>query len=465
MLTDQSTIEKLKKYFNEHRSTILQNYFSFLKFESISTEEEHKQDILDCASWLEKNLHEMNFTTELWKTTGHPTLFAENLEAGSDKPTLLIYNHYDVQPVDPLDLWDSPPFEPTIKNNAVYARGALDNKGQCMYSLQAVKALLAIKGKLPINIKWIIEGEEETGSSGLSGILEAKKIRLNADYLVICDLGIPNAATPSVTLGTRGIVTMDVDAVGSAIDLHSGTHGGRAFNPLHALVDVLSKLRDSNGKITVPGFYDDVKALTDEERKNLNFSFDEEAYLRTFGIKATGGEKNFPPLERSTIRPTLEINGISGGYSGKGFKTVIPAKANAKVSCRLVPNQDPNTIGRAVADFIESHAPNGVEIKVSIHKGIGKAVRANIDAPVTKAFARSYSEVFGSPCQYAFEGGSIPIIPELKKACGGEVLLMGLGLDEDQIHAPNEHFGLTRFEQGFLVMARAIELLGTQHLL
>jgi len=459
MNTSTSSLSSLKSYFNTHREFILEDYFTFLKFKSISTEKEFESDLIACAHWLKDNVANIGFKTQLWETSGHPTIYAENLNAGPEKPTILIYNHYDVQPVDPIDLWDTPPFEPTFKDNKIYARGAQDNKGQCMYVFQALKAMMKLNGTLPINIKWVIEGEEEAGSKGLSSILKDKREQLKADYLAIADLGIPSNTTPSVTLGVRGIITMDVEATGSNTDLHSGTHGGRAYNPIHALVEVLSKLRDSNGKILVPGFYDSVAPLTENDRDHISFEFDEEHYSKTFGIPATGGEKNFAPLERSTIRPTVEINGINGGYSGDGFKTVIPAKASAKVSCRMVPHQDPMTIGKSIALYLESLAPEGIAINVKIHSGMGGAVRANPSSKVVQAYSKAYTQVFGTPCTFSFEGGSIPIITELSNACGGEIVLMGMGLDDDQIHAPNERFGLDRFERGFQVTILALEAL------
>lgn len=458
-MEQNKSLEQLQNHYNENYEAILKDYFSFLKFKSISTEQKYREEMSTCVAFLEELLKGIGFNTQIWDTDGHPVLFAQDLNAGPEKPTLLIYNHYDVQPVDPLPLWDSPPFEPTVREGNVYARGAQDNKGQCMYALQAVKALKTCFGKLPINIKWIIEGEEEAGSKGLTAILEKKKSDLKADYLVVCDMGIPAENKPSVTLGVRGIVTMDIDLTGSRYDLHSGTHGGRAYNPLHALVEILSKLRDSEGRILVPGFYDDVLELTPEEKQLITFDFDAESYEHAFGIIATGGEKNYPPLERSTVRPTIEINGISGGYTGDGFKTVIPAHANAKLSCRLVPNQNPKTIAQAVCNFILKLAPEGVKVTVDVHEGCGEAVRAAPRSAIAQAFTKAYSEVFAAPCAYCFEGGSIPVISKLKQASQAEVLLMGVGLDSDLIHAPNEHFGLERFRKGFLVMARAIQLL------
>lgn len=456
------SIEALKKIYKSNETNALQDYFTFLKFQSISSEPHFKPQMQACAAWLSDYLKKTGFEVDLWPTSTHPVLFAKHLKAGPDKPTLLIYNHYDVQPVDPLDAWNSPPFEPTVKNGQVYARGAQDNKGQCFYTILALKTLLELNGNLPINIKLCIEGEEECGSSGLSGILKDKTNELKADYLAIVDLGMQKSGHPTVTLGIRGITTMDVEVEGTRTDLHSGSNGGIAYNPIHALIELLSRLRDANGKIGVPGFYNDVEDLTDETKEQISFDFDETDYENTFGAKATGGEQKYSPLERAWVRPTIEINGISGGYSGSGFKTVIPAKAFAKISCRLVPHQNPQKIAKLVADFLKSNVPQGISVSVHVRSGSGTAVRVNPDSAVVKAFAHAYTEVFQTPCQFILEGGSIPIVTELAKASGGETVLLGLALPDDQIHAPNEHFGLDRIQNGFLVMVKGIEQLAHQ---
>lgn len=451
-----TALDTLREEYQSHQEKALEEFFTFLKFQSVSSESEYKQQVNACADWVESYLKQIGFETEQWETSGHPCIFGSWMGAGSDQPTLLIYNHYDVQPVDPLEDWVSPPFEPEIRDGEIYARGAQDNKGQCFYVLQALKLLMERDGRLPINIKICIEGEEETGSAGLYELLEKRPEEFKSDYLAIVDVGIQNLSQPAVTLGVRGMLTMDVSLTGSKTDLHSGSHGGVVFNPIHALVEVLSKVRDSDGKITIPGFYDDVEELSEEDRHQLSLKFDPEDYEAQFG-KPTGGEKGFAPLERAWIRPTFEVNGISGGYSGKGFKTVIPAKAHAKVSCRLVPNQDPRKMGKLVADFLTSHAPEGVKIEVDVHAGQGAAVRANIQSPVVQAFSNAYSEVFGKKCGFILEGGSIPIVKEMSRVGGSEVVLMGMGLPGDQIHAPNEHFGVARLELGFLTIARALE--------
>lgn len=452
-------VEQLKQIFERTKEKALADYYTFLKFESISSEPSYKDQMQACCNWVASYLKDIGLKVEIWRSKGHPTIFASYDKAGPKQPTLLIYNHYDVQPVDPLDLWHSPPFEPTEKNGQVFARGAQDNKGQCFYVMLALKTLMERDKSLPINIKLCIEGEEECGSVALSSILKEKKAELKADSLAIVDLGMQDAKTPAVTLGVRGIVTMDVEVTGTHTDLHSGTHGGLAFNPIHALVKLLTVIHDDAGKVTIPGFYDNVTSLSEKEKKEISLAFDPHRYEADFGAKPTGGETSFTHLERSWTRPTVEVNGISGGYSGEGFKTVIPAKAFAKVSCRLVPNQEPDRIGHLVADFLEKSAPQGTKVAVHLHKGGGKAVRAKASSKVAQAFAKAYEEVFHTPCKYIFAGGSIPIVTALAEACGGEVVMVGLGLDSDCIHAPNEHFGLDRIEKGFLSTARAIELM------
>ena len=458
MVTAQSSVEDLQKLYEKNLQRIHDDYFTFLKFQSVSTEEKFKDQIMECANWLHKYLVDIGFDVQFWETSGHPTLFASYDGAGPDKPTLLIYNHYDVQPVDPLNEWDSPPFEPTIRNGEVYARGAQDNKGQCLYTISAIRSLFERDGKLPINVKFCIEGEEEAGSAGLLEMANKKKKELNADYLAIVDLGMKDKNTPSISLGVRGMVSMDLELIGSKTDLHSGSHGGIVYNPIHALAELLAKLRDENGRVTVPGFYDDVKEFTEEERKLIDFGFDKENYEATFG-KITGGEKEFSPLESNWLRPTLEINGITGGYTGDGFKTVIPAKASAKISCRLVAGQNAQKVGAQVAKFLIDNAPEGVEVIPHVHSGCGEALRTSPHSKGVQAVSQAYGEVFQKPCVFTLEGGSIPIVQVLAAASEAEVIFMGFGLDTDQIHAPNEHFGLDRINQGFLTIGRILEIL------
>lgn len=439
----------------------MKEYFQFLGIPSISTDPKYAADTRKCGLWVEEKLKRLGFKTEIWETEMHPIVFASYF-VSKDKPTLLIYNHYDVQPVDPLPEWNTPPFEPVLKDGIVYARGAQDNKGQCFYVLEALRQIKEKNGTFPLNIKVIVEGEEECGSKSLPKVLEAKKESLKADYLAVVDMGIPAADIPAVTLGMRGMVTMDMEVSGCTTDVHSGCQGGMVYNPIHAITKLLADARNADGSITIPGFYDSVVPLTSEELKKITFDFDEKQFVKDFGVLPTGGENKLLPLERAWLRPTFEINGIYGGYTGEGFKTVIPAKAYAKMSCRLVLNQDPVKIGKLVKEYFESKAPPGIKVKVNVHPGGGIAARSNPSSEGVKAFSKAYTEIFGKPCRFILEGATIPIIPKLVQASQAEPVLIGLGLVTDKIHAPNEHFSVERLEKGAKIMVRALEILGGQ---
>ncbi len=453
-------MNELQTLYQKVKDQGLEDYKTFLKFPSISSNPDNAADMKACCDWLAEYLSNSGLDADIWDTEGNPVIFASYLKAGSEMPTLLLYHHYDVQPVEPVEEWDSPPFEPTIIDGNIYARGAQDNKGQCFYSILSICSLLKEKKILPINVKILIEGEEEIGSPSLPALLEKKKQQLKADYLAVVDMGMRSKSTPAVTLGVRGMITLEIMVRGTKTDLHSGTHGGAAFNPNHALVQILGQLRDSKtGKITIPGFYDDIKELTDDERNFLALDFPEDKYAQVFGQKPTGGEKGYPLAERTGLRPTLEINGLSGGYTGPGFKTVIPAKAVAKVSCRLVPEQNPDILGKKLVEHIKSLEPEGTEVTVKLRAGTGYPVRTTPHSTIAKAFAKSYEEVFGKPAEFIVEGGSIPITAKLAKACGGETVFAGLALADDQIHAPNEHFSLDRIEKGFLSIGRLLSII------
>ncbi|MDB2614029.1 dipeptidase [Chlamydiales bacterium] len=453
-----SRLNQAENFFDQNREKWLEEFFSFLKFETISAHKKSQNAMHSCVDWLKEEMEKGGLTVSEWDTISHPVLFGQNLEAGLDRPTLLIYNHYDVQPVDPLNLWESPPFEPTIRNGEIYARGASDDKGQCFYVLKALQAYRELFGTFPINIKLIIEGDEETGSEGLEGVLGKYKEDLKADAIAIVDLGITNIDQPSVTLGVRGIITMDLEVSGPQKDLHSGVEGGVIHNPIHALCDMLASIRDKEGRVQIPDFYSGVKPLSQEEAADLMLEFDHEAYEKIHGTGPHGGEKAFSPRERAWIRPTLEINGIFGGYQEDGFKTVIPAKAGAKISCRLVPGQDPEVISNRVQSYFENNAPEGIKVKVTPHPGRGHACKAEISSPIIQAASSAFTEVFKKKCRFILEGGSIPVVTELSKVTGGDVAFIGVGLPTDQIHAPNEHFGIERLKKGFCIITRMIDL-------
>lgn len=448
-------LSDLKQWYDTHKKEIFSRFFTFLKFPSIGTDPEFNQETNHCAQWLVDYLNQIGFEAALHETSVHPIVLANYLHAGKDRPTLLIYHHYDVQPVDPLDLWVTKPFEPTLRNGQIYARGAQDNKGQCFYSLTALDAFLKLCKDAKVNIKVFIEGEEESGSVGTAEFLKEKAHLLSADYLLVIDSGLPAPGVPAITMGLRGIATMEVSLTNSKMDLHSGSHGGVALNPNRALVQLLAQLWDSTGKVAVPHFYDDVKEYSKEELAKFVMTFDQKEYERKFGVKAYAIEPGFSPRESNFIRPTLEINGISGGYTGKGFKTVIPSTAVAKISCRLVPNQDPHKIFKNISDFIHSKLPKGLDLKVVDYHGAA-AFGSAVDSPIVKMVSKAYEEVLEKPCRFQLMGGSIPIVGDLAEASGAAVVVMGYGLDDDEIHAPNEHFGVDRFEQGFLTMGRIL---------
>ncbi|MBI5273099.1 MAG: dipeptidase [Chlamydiia bacterium] len=452
------TIADLKNWFSKHRSEIKEEYFRFLRFASISADPAYRDRCEHCAQWLAEFMRQGGLQTELISTPGLPLVYAEDLSAGPQTPTLLLYGHYDVQPIDPAELWISPPFEPTERNGSVYARGAVDDKGQILYAIFAVLCWKKMGRSLPVNVKFCIEGEEESHSTGLFQMLEILGKKMRADYLLVVDFDQFDRDMPAVSLGGRGLVSLEVTLIGSHTDLHSGLYGGVAYNPNRALVELLAKLWDAEGRVQVPGFYDDVVDVPEKERSMFACRYGKEDYAKACGIEAFGGEKGRTLHEANCFRPTLELNGISGGYTGAGMKTVIPAAAQAKISCRLVPHQNPETIGRSIAQFLRQNAVPGMKIEVVQHEG-DSAFRGERTSKLTQAIAKASSEVAGVECRYILSGASIPIVPELVKATGAQMVGMGYGLIDDEIHAPNEHFDMHRFEQGFLTVGRALALL------
>lgn len=443
----------------ENRVRIKETYFQFLRFKSISSDPSMKGEMQRCCAWVVDLLKKIGFDARSIETSGAPLVYAENLHAGKKAPTVLIYGHYDVQPVDPIELWESDPFEPEQRGQEIYARGANDDKGQILFAILAFQMMKELKRQPPVNIKFCIEGEEESGSSGLSDSLPKLKTLLKADELMVVDCGLSDKATPAITLGGRGIMTLEVTLSGSKIDLHSGLLGGIAYNPNRALVELLAKLWDEEGRVAIPHFYDAVVEMKEGERKQLQFHHDRSYFIREFGIEAFSGEKGRSMMDAAWLRPTIEINGLSGGYSGPGFKTVIPKEAKAKLSCRLVPDQDPAQIEKLVADFLTRHVKEGMKVDVKF-LGSGSSFRGRLDSPLAKTLAQAYTEIMKKPCEAILSGGSIPIIAELSRFSQAQVVGMGYGLPEDQIHAPNEHYGLDRLEKGIWTVARAVELLG-----
>jgi len=448
-------LAELKHWYDRHRDEILKAYFHFLRFPSISADPAYKGDCLQCAEWLAAFMKKGGVAAEQIATSTLPVIYAEDLAAGKGKPTVLIYGHYDVQPVDPLELWKSPPFEPTERDGSIYARGAVDDKGQIFYAIVAVQCWKALGRQLPVNLKFCIEGEEEFHSKGLYDMLPRLKEKLRADYLLIVDFDQFDRDVPAISLGGRGLTALEATLRGSHTDLHSGLYGGIAYNPNRALVELLSKLWDANGKVQVPGFYDGLVEPTQEDLQTFECRYEKGYYSKHFGIEAFGGEKGKSLHEANCFRPTLELNGIVGGYTGAGIKTVIPAIAHAKITCRLVPGQNPERILDSLCSFLQKHAVKGMKLELVRHKG-DVAFRGSRTSKLAVAVARAAEETTGNKCRYLVSGGSIPVVPELIRASGAEPVGMGYGLIDDAIHAPNERFDMHRFEQGFLTVGRAL---------
>lgn len=448
----------LEEYFSKNERAIQNDYFEFLRFASISSENEKKEEVKRCANWLQKLLEKRGFSVRRFETERHPVLLASSPPVPG-APTLLFYHHYDVQPVDPEEEWISPPFNPQSRDGVVFARGAQDNKGQCFYTLSALFALLEKEGSFPINIKILIEGEEEMGSHSLTDLLKENPEPFAADYVVIVDVGMKNRDTPALTLGARGLVAMEMTLKGSNTDLHSGVHGGIAYNPLQALCEIIASTKDAaTGKILIPGFYDNIQEYSDDELSCLNFSFDEKNYEETFFCAPIGGEGAFSPLQRNWLRPTLEVNGLWGGYTGTGFKTVIPKEAHCKLSARLVPGQKAEDIAQKIENFFRSQLKRGFFLDFTKLPGDGEAVSCSPNTPFVRTFRDAIFDTFGKEPALVLAGASIPISDLLQATSGGELVFFGLGLDEDQIHAPNEHFDWERFKKGFLTIGRLVSL-------
>ncbi|CEG21847.1 Succinyl-diaminopimelate desuccinylase [Planococcus massiliensis] len=445
--------QAIDQYFKDHREQHLEELKTFLRIPSISSLSEHKSDIRKGAEWLKEAMLKAGLeNAEVFETEGHPVVYADWLHA-EGKPTVLVYGHYDVQPVDPLNLWESAPFDPQVRDNKLFARGASDDKGQTFMHVKAVEALLQLNGELPVNIKFIVEGEEEVGSPNLPQYVEQNKEQLKADVIVISDTGMQGPGRPAVCYGLRGLAGIQIDVKGPKGDLHSGLYGGAVQNPLHAVVEILESFRDKEGVIQVEGFYEDVLPVSDEERAEFaSLEFDLENEKKELGITEDFGEKGYSFIERTWIRPTLEINGITGGFSGEGIKTVLPAEASAKITCRLVPNQDPDDIVAKLRAHIEAHKPAGVTVEITDFDK-GKPFLTPYDHPAIQAAGRSYEKVYNVPTAFTRMGGSVPIVAVFDEVLGLPVVLMGFGLSSENFHAPNEHFHLENFDKGLRVIS------------
>lgn len=448
------------EWFQRNEEQIYKSFSKLLSFASISTDSAFNSDVIACSKWVEEKLQKIGFSVEYIKTPNHPILLAKSKDWKEGRPTLLIYNHYDVQPIDPLELWNSPPFEPKFDEKKVIARGAQDNKGQLFYVLTALEALYENKATLGWNLIHLIEGEEECGSEGLYWFLKSRGQELLSDGALIVDLDLPGKDTPGITLGMRGLVSIQVTVTSSSSDLHSGMYGGIALNPAKALTILLANLFDEKGVVKLKGFYEGIEEPTAKLRELLDLSFDQKQEEQN-GVYAFDNalplSKGISLKEANWFYPTLEINGIHSGYGGKGVKTIIPAKAEAKISCRLVKGQDANLIATLLQEyFIKQTLFPGLQVAVEVSSK-SNAVRVDHDSPIAQIAANAYSEVFGKKCQYRLSGASVPVVAELAKLCSGKVVLMGMGLPEDGIHAPNESFGLERFRLGFEVMYKILQ--------
>lgn len=442
----------MHQYIKNNQDRFVSELIELLKVPSISADPAYKESVLNTAELVKQGLLTAGAdTAELMQTPGYPIVYGEKF-AGEGKPTVLIYGHYDVQPPDPLNLWTSPPFEPVVKDNKIYARGACDDKGQFFMHVKALELLLQ-EGELPCNLKFMIEGEEEVGSENLGWFLKHNKEKLAADVILVSDTSIFSMENPSITVGLRGLSYMEVEVTGPNRDLHSGVYGGAVINPINALCQMITKLIDDEGRITIPHFYDDVVELSAEDRAAMaKAPFSEKDWMDDLGIDGVRGEKGYSTLERKSIRPTCDVNGIWGGYTGEGAKTVIASKAYAKISMRLVPNQDSKTISDLFKEYFESLAPAGIQVKVSYHHG-GQPAVTPTDSVAYKAAHLAFEQVWGKTPLPMREGGSIPIVSLFESELGLKTVLMGFGLDSDAIHSPNEHYGIDNFLLGIETIA------------
>jgi acetylornithine deacetylase/succinyl-diaminopimelate desuccinylase-like protein len=453
-------MEKALSYAQDHFDNFVGGLEDFLRIPSISTNADHAGEVKRAANWLADELRRIGVNTvEVHETGGHPIVYAEHLVDPS-KPTILVYGHYDVQPPDPLDLWTSPPFEPTRKDGVLYGRGTCDDKGQLFMHVKAAEAYLQTEGSLPLNLKMVFEGEEETGSDHIVPFVRENRERMKADVVVVSDTAMFDEGVPSITYGLRGMAYVEVKLTGPDRDLHSGVYGGAVENPINALAKLIAGLHDEDHRVTLPGFYDDVVPLSDEERATYRaLPFDEEAFIADAGAPTAKTEKGYSPHEGSTGRPTLDCNGIWGGYIEKGAKTVLPSTASAKISMRLVPNQTSEKAAEQLKNYFEENTPRTMKLDFNYLHG-GKAVLVDTTIPAMQSAADAMEEVFGRKPFFTREGGSIPIVADFKEILGIDTVLMGFGLNSDAIHSPNEHFGLERFRQGIETSIRFMKIFG-----
>ncbi len=443
-------------YLSQNKARFVSELCEYVRFPSVSAQPQHRSDLRACAGWVVQQCRRIGLEARLCSTPGHPIVIARTPRAkakGRRRPHFVVYGHYDVQPPEPLDLWKSPPFEPRVHNGVLYGRGACDNKGQNLAHLKAVEAYLKTGTELPCDITFVIEGEEEVGSTSLASFLRAHREDLACDAIVISDTGMPSLKHPALTYGLRGIVAFEVTLHGPSRDLHSGIFGGTVDNPAMALCQLLGQMRDKNGRVTVPGFYDGVQPLSAYERKQFGrLPFKAEDYQKLLGVPKLFGERGFTPLEQRSARPTFEINGLTSGYQGEGSKTIVPAWARAKVTVRLVPNQDPDQVMKRIRQHLEKRCPPTVRLEIKAAHG-AEPYLVSPTGPQAQAALRALKSAFGCEPVLVREGGSIPIVNEFKKILHADALMVGLGLPDDNAHSPNEKFDLRCFAKGQLMSA------------
>jgi len=443
----------LESWLTENDARIHEELYEFLRIPSVSARTEHTPDVARAAQWIAEAMRSAGLEATVHPTAGHPVVLGEWRRAPKGAPTVLVYGHYDVQPPEPLELWTSPPFEPTLRDGNIYARGSVDDKGQLFLHVKALEAHLRVRGTLPVNVVVLAEGEEEVGSENLAPFIEQHADRLRADAVVISDSAMFAPGLPSILSSLRGLAYFQIDVQGPAQDLHSGSYGGAVVNPAMSLARILATMHDAEGRVVIPGFYDRVRDWEPEVREEIRgLPFEEAGFLRETGAPALGGERGHSTLERLWTRPTCEVNGLLSGYTGQGAKTVLPAKAMAKVSCRLVPDQDPKEIGRLFEAHVRTVAPKGVSVKVTMIHG-GRPWRAALDGPLYDAARRALAAAFGREPVITGEGGSIPVVDDFARILGAPVLLVGFGLPGENAHAPDEWMRDENFVKGMRAVA------------
>jgi len=454
-----------KEYLEENSSSYLEELCAFLRIPSISSIPEHADDVRQAADWVADRLKVAGIEeVQVLPTDGHPVVYGQWLHA-SGGPTILIYGHFDTQPVDPIELWSQPPFKPVIKDNRIYARGASDDKGNMLAPILAVEAMLKTQGKLPVNVKFFFEGQEEIGSPQLPDFISSQRNLLACDLILSADGGQWEKDQPALVIGRRGLCALQIDLKSAAGDVHSGTYGGTFLNPIHALARLIDSMRSPDGRIVVNGFYDDVLALSDAERDQIaQIPYDENEYMRKLGLKQLSGEPGYSTFERAWIRPTLDVNGIWGGFQGEGIKTVIPSEAHAKITCRLVADQKPDKIVELIAAHVEKHLPAGTAASVKKLAGTADPYMIPLDHPGNQATRETLNELYGKEPYVTRMGGTIPVSGIFLKFLNAHMVNFAFGLNDENIHAPDEFFRISSFKRALNAYCMMLERLGNQSL-